>query len=268
MQNIDVKSPEKRHTCIVCDRKKAASKMIKTRSHWHCIDCISIPGSTELRDCAARIVADNKKINVLNLYAGIGGNRKLWTGVNVTALERDVKVAAAYKSLFPEDNVIVADAHQYLLKNYQKFDIIWSSPPCQTHSRMNHWITGGKKRFADLSLYQEILFLKEFFKGIYIVENVTPYYEPLISPSCKIGRHLFWSNIQINQCHIPQLPGFIDLQDMRGKKLLMDWLGIYYEKNLYLGAKDYTQVFRNCVHPGIGRSIFDDIIEHLKTKGS
>ena len=30
---------------------------------------------------------NGKKLKVLNLYAGIGGNRKLWTNVDVTAVE-------------------------------------------------------------------------------------------------------------------------------------------------------------------------------------
>ena len=33
-------------------------------------------------------------MKVLNLYAGIGGNRKLWTNCEVTAVELDQKIAA------------------------------------------------------------------------------------------------------------------------------------------------------------------------------
>lgn len=32
-------------------------------------------------------------IRVLNLYAGIGGNRKLWEGVEVTAIEYKQEIA-------------------------------------------------------------------------------------------------------------------------------------------------------------------------------
>lgn len=53
-------------------------------------------------------------MKVLNLYAGIGGNRMLWTGCRVTSVERDPNIAAVYKSLAPDDTVIVADAHAYL----------------------------------------------------------------------------------------------------------------------------------------------------------
>lgn len=75
-------------------------------------------------------------IKVLNDYAGIGGNRKLWENVEVTAVELEPSIAEMYKQFFPQDRVIVGDAHQYLLDHYREFDFIWSSPCCQTHSRM------------------------------------------------------------------------------------------------------------------------------------
>lgn len=62
-------------------------------------------------------------IKVLNLYSGIGGNRKLWKNVDITAVEIDPKIAEIYQDTFPEDKVIVADAHQYLLENYKKFNL-------------------------------------------------------------------------------------------------------------------------------------------------
>ena len=39
-------------------------------------------------------------MEVLNLYAGVGGNRKLWTGCNVTAVELNPKIANVYKRLY------------------------------------------------------------------------------------------------------------------------------------------------------------------------
>lgn len=68
-------------------------------------------------------------MKVLNLYCGIGGNRKLWQNVEVTAVEFDEKIAAIYKDLYPNDTVIIGDAHQYLLEHYSEFDFIWASPP-------------------------------------------------------------------------------------------------------------------------------------------
>ena len=79
-------------------------------------------------------------MKILNLYAGIGGNRKLWTPNGdeheITAVEYKPEIAKIYQDFFPKDKVIVGDAHQYLLNHFQEFDFIFSSPPCPTHSVM------------------------------------------------------------------------------------------------------------------------------------
>lgn len=138
-------------------------------------------------------------MKILNLYAGIGGNRKLWSDEHdITAVELNEKVAAKYLTLYPKDNVIVGDAHEFLLDNYKNFDFIWSSPPCQSHSTTNYFTQHIRKKpvYPLMSLYQEIIFLQNFFKGKYCVENVVSYYEPLIKPT-KIGRHYLWTNFFI-----------------------------------------------------------------------
>lgn len=84
-------------------------------------------------------------MKILNLYAGLGGNRKLWGNDHeVTAVELDPEVARIYQSNFPNDTVIVGDAHDYLLKNFESFDFIWASPPCPSHSKMNTILYGFK----------------------------------------------------------------------------------------------------------------------------
>jgi len=136
-------------------------------------------------------------MKVLNLYAGIGGNRKLWDEVEVTSVEFEPKIAEQYKELYPNDTLVVGDAHQYLLDHYEEFDFIWSSPPCPTHSRVNYFLNAqGIKRYPDMMLWQEIVFLKQFFNGKYCVENVVPYYDDMFNPQ-KIGRHYLWSNFNI-----------------------------------------------------------------------
>ena len=76
-------------------------------------------------------------MKILNLYAGIGGNRALWGDEHeITAVELNPSVAEAYKKLYPGDKIIIGDAHKYLLEHFEEFDFIWSSPPCPTHSRV------------------------------------------------------------------------------------------------------------------------------------
>lgn len=199
-------------------------------------------------------------MRVLNLYAGLGGNRKLWRDCDVTAVEMDEKIASVYSRLNPDDEVVVGDAHQYLLEHYKEYDFIWSSPPCQSHSRM---IRGGKNRkprYADLRLYEEILFLKHNYSGLWVVENVRPYYTPLVSPVKEMGRHLFWANFYITGMENPpkQPANFINKTNLQGKRALMDWLGIHYEENIYYGNNHCpAQILRNCVHPLVGLHVFE-----------
>jgi DNA (cytosine-5)-methyltransferase 1 len=191
-------------------------------------------------------------MRVLNLFAGIGGNRKLWTDVDVTAVEINPKIAEVYASNFPGDDIIVGDAHKFLETNYSQYDFIWSSPPCQSHSRMVKATRHNVVRYPDMMLYQEIILLQQFFKGKWIVENVVPYYKPLIDAQ-RVGRHLFWSNFYIHQFDEPKFPEFITSQDTTGFK---KWLGIEYEGNIYYdGNHDPGQVLRNAVHPAIGLHI-------------
>ena len=135
-------------------------------------------------------------MKVLNLYACLGGNRLKWTDCEVTAVELDSELARMYQERFPNDKVIVGDAHQYLLDHYKEFDFIWSSPPCPTHSRARFWNTKAHRVYPEMSLYQEIIFLQTHFKGKYVVENVIPYYEPLIHAQ-KRHRHLYWTNFKL-----------------------------------------------------------------------
>ena len=141
-------------------------------------------------------------MKILNLYACLGGNRYKWdevADIEVTAVELDPEAARLYKERFPNDTVIVADAHQYLLDHYKEFDFIWSSPPCPSHSRARYWNSSNYETttepiYPDLKLYEEILFLQHYYKtGKFVVENVIPYYEPLIVAQ-KRGRHLYWTN--------------------------------------------------------------------------
>ena len=131
-------------------------------------------------------------MKILNLYAGIGGNRKLWGDThNITAVELNPQIAKIYQDFFPKDKVIVADAHQYLLDHFKEFEFIWASPPCPTHSVCNNFLHAqGLVRYPDMSLWQEIVFLKRYFYGKWVVENVKSYYPPPMATN-RIGQALF-----------------------------------------------------------------------------
>lgn len=195
------------------------------------------------------------KLKILNLYAGIGGNRKLWTDVNVTAVESDEIRAAAYAKLFPDDTVIVGDAHQYLLDHYKEFDFIWSSPPCPTHSRIRNIAGVGSGKYPavypDMGLYQEIILLEKHFRGLYCVENVVPYYKPLI-PGQKIARHFFWANFHIAPY---KLKRSVSHQESAIKNMC-EYLGMWPDLT-GLSAYKKRQTLRNCVHPQLGLHVLN-----------
>ncbi len=179
-------------------------------------------------------------MKILNLYAGIGGNRKLWGDEHeVTAIEWDKEIAKIY---------IVCDAHRYLLEHFEEFDFIWSSPPCPSHSRIrkNTSVARGQSKpvFPDMKLYEEILFLRYYFKGEWVVENVKPYYEPLIKTK-MVGRHLFWSNFIIQELKSKTLfypkDSLPKLQEVYGVDLT----------NLKIDM-DKRTILRNMVHPELG----------------
>lgn len=196
-------------------------------------------------------------IKVLNLYAGIGGNRKLWKNVEVTAIELDEDIACVYKTFYPEDEVIVTDAHDYLLNYYRNFDFIWSSPPCPSHSRIRFVGTfkGGRNQephkpiYPDLKLYEEIIFLKHFFKGKWVVENVISYYEPLIKPFVYKS-HYYWSNFII-----PNYKKIHNRNHNDGNEALQRNKDIDLSRFDYI--KDKRKVLRNCVEPSAGLYIFN-----------
>lgn len=197
-------------------------------------------------------------MRVLNLYSGIGGNRKLWTDVEVTAVEINPEIAKIYQDLFPDDKVIIGDAMHYLKNNRNNFDFVWGSPPCQKHSRMMKATRHDVADFIDLQLYQLIIFLDNFFKGLWVIENVIPYYKPLIEPTIKIGRHLFWSNFNITQFDEPKYPNLINSTTVAAAEELKSFFGLNYKGNLYTNGNHHpTQVLRNCIHPELGLHILN-----------
>jgi DNA (cytosine-5)-methyltransferase 1 len=204
-------------------------------------------------------------MKILNLYACLGGNRYKWNEVKedieVTAVEWDEELAKLYQERFPNDTVIVADAHQYLLDHYKEFDFIWSSPPCPTHSRL---VTSNKNKikmkYPDMKLYQEVIFLDNFFKGRYVVENVIPFYTPLI-PSKKRGRHLYWTNFNL-QNNINERPPIGISQGVNEVKRLCEFHDYDFYK--YKGKQPTNKIARNLVDYEAGKTIFETALGIIK----
>lgn len=199
-------------------------------------------------------------MKILNLYANIGGNRKLWGDEHqITAVEIDPKIATIYQDFWPKDTVIIGDAHQYLLEHYKEFDFIWSSPPCPTHSQVgrlrafneHNKDTGqySPAKYPDMTLYQEILFLQGYFKGKWCVENVVAWYKPLIPP-IQMSGHWFWTNFMMPPINIGTR-GMGNNEDVseRAKKLGFDI-------SKYKGI-DKRLAIRDCTEPELGRHILE-----------
>lgn len=199
---------------------------------------------------------ENKKLKVLNLYAGIGGNRKLWENVEVTAVEFNQELADIYKAFYPNDTVVVGDAIQFLQEHWREFDFIWSSPPCQTHSKMRYLASkrgSYQAKIPDMSIYSQILFLQHFCKDKkWVVENVIPYYKPLIEPTIKLDRHLFWSNFSIENKEFKKPE--IKHNKVTGKT---NRFGISLQGIKMKHRKD--QIIRNCVNPELGLYILNQL---------
>ena len=204
-------------------------------------------------------------MKILNLYACLGGNRYKWNEVQedieVTAIELDPELARLYQERFPNDKVIIADAHQYLLEHYKEFDFIWSSPPCPTHSRIQlSQYTTREMAYPDMKLYQEIIFLNTFFKGKYVVENVIPYYEPLI-PANKRDRHLYWTNF-----NLPYNLNGRKNPDLSRTKDLITAMSKYhdYDFRQYKGEQRMDKIARNLVDYEAGKKIFETMLGIIK----
>lgn len=204
-------------------------------------------------------------MKILNLYACLGGNRYKWdevADIQVTAVEYDEEIAKAYQERFPNDKVIVADAHEYLLNHYKEFDFIWSSPPCPSHSKIR--ITQKSREtftplYPDMKLYEEIIFLDNHFEGKYCVENVIPYYEPLI-PAQKRGRHLYWTNFNLpNDLKERKLDGILCTMIDEHKKL-----EAFHDLKINANLGGYRDVLRNLVDYEAGKTILETALNIVR----
>ena len=164
-----------------------------------------------------------------------------------------------YQDLYPQDEMVVGDAHQYLLENFKDFDFIWSSPPCPTHSRMIFLLNQKETyqlKYPDMSLYQEIIILEKLYKGFYVVENVISYYDPLIEPQ-RSGSHYFWSNFEIpvlsdtDRKKVRNDKGYTLAKKMEDKDIFIE--------DFYDYKGDKRTLLNNAIEPELGKLILESL---------
>ena len=200
-------------------------------------------------------------MKVLNLYAGIGGNRKLWKDVEVTAIEQNTNIGKIYSDFFPDDTLIIDDAHEYLLNHYNEFDFIWSSPPCPSHSHIRKELAvearkQNKPIYPDMKLYEEILFLQGYANCKWIVENVISWYKPLIRPQ-EISKHYYWANFIVSSIQKKSRQHHASINELEKRK--------GFDISNYINI-DKRRVLRNCVEPELGKHIFDCAFKRVQAK--
>lgn len=102
----------------------------------------------------------------------------------------------------------------------------------------------------DMSLYSEIVFLQTYFKNQWVVENTVPYYKPLVAPTFKLQRHLFWSSDIVEERDFKT-------SKIRSKNKISDFDG--HEVVSRSKIKNKRQVLRNCILPEVGEYIFNSL---------
>jgi len=198
-------------------------------------------------------------MKILNLFAGIGGNRTLWGDEHeITAVENNEEIANIYQKRFPNDLLYLTDAYDYCLEHHQEYNFVWASPPCQTHSCVNHFLNAqGLKRYPDMGLWKLIIYLRQFHKGFWIVENVKPYYD-FIKSNFTVDRHHFWSNLNIqskgkryNDISICNAKLKTRRTEKEHIKQMQEYHGIYDVNDRFM--------LSSCVKPEIGKYILDSV---------
>lgn len=171
-------------------------------------------------------------------------------------------IAETYRDNFPDDTIIVKDVLSFVkTEDISIYDFIWTSPPCTTHTM---WTMTRGYNIPDLtSLYGLILFFGYILKDTnWIVENVRPWYTPLINPTFKLGRHYFWSNRKIPEK---------DFKDENERyniyRSSFGQLSKLYQLNVdrikSLNKLDRRQIVRNIVSPEIGLYVFQKMTKQL-----
>lgn len=143
------------------------------------------------------------KLKLLDLYCCAGGASFGYeqAGFDVTGI--DIEPQPKYRGKF-----IQADAIEYLKANWQNFDAVHASPPCQKHSMASMQFRLAGKEYADLIAQTRKALIETGLP--YIIENVpgSPLNNPVELCGAMFGlrtyRHrLFESNFEIS---VPEHP--------------------------------------------------------------
>ena len=213
-------------------------------------------------------------MRILNLYAGLGGNRGSWDNHEVTSVEFNPKIADMYCKRFPNDEVVIQDVFTFLRdknNNLDDYQFIWASPPCQSHSQLQMFNPSKDTRSPipdTTSIYGLFTWLNYNFSHSYVIENVQPYYVPHQKQTVKLGRHLFWANFPIkpknfNQKFLETIrgdnPGSFSEEEYQFhvKRLKLSIISDDLKKE-FKGKKLRT-VIRNCIDPRVGKYILAHI---------
>jgi len=218
-------------------------------------------------------------MKILNLYAGLGGNRRLWDGHEITAIEYVPEIADVYSKQFPDDEVFIEDVLEFVRHhNLDRYDFIWASPPCVTHSCATSFHrryvpdltqTHGLRIFFDYQIKN-----KETY---YVIENVQPFYKlpSEWKPSVKLGRHCFWANFHIRKPKEPIADERIHYDMTKHKRTR----SLYMRGSIKLLAKYHNfdlkllegftktrkdKVLKNMTHHLIGKYVLDELIYYKK----
>lgn len=210
-------------------------------------------------------------MKILNLFAGIGGNRINWKNHEIIAIEYEPKIASWYQFNFPQDKIIISDVYKFLndINNHnllKDIDFVWASPPCITHTMLpknthnKHII---HRKIPDMTgIYGLYIFLSNISSNFnkklkFVIENIKPWYKPLIKPTVALERHYFWSNF-----HIPSkkfVKPYAHLNKSYADLTITEMLSFLPFSLPPFKISNKTQILHNCVNFEVAEYILNCI---------
>jgi len=205
-------------------------------------------------------------LKILDLFCGIGGVARGFHDYLqehrikylYVAIDIDKHVLKAHKALNPLSNVILRDAYSFSIDELRRYDFVWASPPCETHSIAGIW-TRKEKKSPDFRLYKLILTLHDA-NIPFVVENVKPYYNPPIKPTSKANRHRLWSNLSISPVNLRLTP-FERVKN--STRTLCEYHDLPEEIAKIIPSKKRRDALRDMVHHEIAYEIAKQVIPQV-----